>query len=692
MLSLETPIEQLHFVGPSKAAALERLQIFTIEDLLYHVPHRYNDYSLVTPIVAAKPGETVTIKAVIQHLKTFRTKTGKQIIQATLTDETGKIRANWFNQTYLLRVLQEGDEVSFSGAIHWFGSSIVLSNPQFEIISSKREGDTLHTGRIVAVYPETEGITSKWLRNRIHEVLREVDSLIHDELPPDILYKEQLLSLKEAMLAVHFPETLAQAQEGKKRLGFDELLFFQTRSKLQKKEWEETKKAHALTSSDSDLSSFYDHIPFILTQDQQNAMNAIRQDIEKKIPMNRLLIGDVGSGKTIVAAFAMYLSYVSGYSSLLMAPTQILAEQHFRTISQLLKPLGITVDLMTGSTKTLSQETIDIPQLFNSATQRIIVGTHALLSSKYDLGTVGLVVIDEQHRFGVKQRGILTEEQENGRMPHLLTMTATPIPRTLAKTLFGNVLLSFLNTMPNGRQKVKTWLVSNEKRKKGYDWIRSQITEQEGQVFIICPLIESSESMVTVKAVTEEFEQLKAIYPEFSIGLLHGRMKGQEKTSVLEQFRDKKHQILLATPVVEVGIDIPNATVIVIEAAERFGLGQLHQLRGRVGRGNKQSYCLLFTEAQETPQIERLKAMETIHNGPQLAELDLALRGPGDIFGTRQHGIPVLKVARLSDNALLEASGRVAETLLSIDPELVRFPILREKLKKATIEDNQMND
>lgn len=692
MLSLETPIEQLHFVGPSKAAALERLNIFTVEDLLYHVPHRYNDYSLVTPISAAKPGETVTIKAFIQSIKTFRTKTGKQIIQATIEDETGKLRVNWFNQTYLLRVLQEGDEVSFSGAIQWFGNTVVLSNPQFEIISSRKEGDTLHTGRIVAVYPETEGITSKWLRNRIHDVLKDIDLLVHDELTPEILKQEHLLPLKEAIMAVHFPESLQHAQEGKKRLGFDELLFFQTRSKQQKKQWEETKKAHGIARLHAEINSFYDHIPFELTQDQQNAIAAIRHDLEKTIPMNRLLIGDVGSGKTIVAAFAMYLSYLSGYSSILMAPTQILAEQHYRTISQLLQPLEITVDLMTGTTKTISQDTADMPQLFNSETQRLVVGTHALLSAKQNFGTVGLVVIDEQHRFGVKQRGILSQEQENGRMPHLLTMTATPIPRTLAKTLFGNVSLSFLNTMPNGRQKVKTWLVPNEKRKKGYDWIRSQIIEQNGQVFIICPLIESSESMVTVKAVTQEFEELQSIYPEFSIGLLHGRMKGHEKTSVLEQFRDKKHHILLATPVVEVGIDIPNATIIVIEAAERFGLGQLHQLRGRVGRGSKQSYCLLFTEAQEAPQLERLKAMETIHNGPELAELDLALRGPGDIFGTRQHGIPVLKVARLSDSDLLEASGRVAETLLTTDPELTRFPILREKLKKATIEDNQMND
>jgi ATP-dependent DNA helicase RecG len=436
---------------------------------------------------------------------------------------------------------------------------------------------------------------------------------------------------------------------------------------------------------------FFSHLPFELTEDQQTVIQEISADLSKTIPMNRLMVGDVGSGKTIVAAYALYATYLSGYSAVLMAPTQILAEQHHRTISELLRPMGITVDLMTGNTKTLPTKQAQHESLFDDRTHTIVVGTHALLANQDALGQVGLVVIDEQHRFGVKQRGMLTEPSKEGIMPHLLTMTATPIPRTIAKTLFGNLDISFLLTMPKGRQTIKTWLVPNERREKGYTWIDTQLSETGGQVFIICPLIESSETLTTVKAVNQEYEALQKIFPHRSIGLLHGRMKGAEKTEVLNNFSNKKHDILLATPVVEVGIDIPNATIILIEAAERFGLGQLHQLRGRVGRGKQQSYCLLYTESEEEGALTRLKAMESLHSGPQLAELDLHLRGAGDIFGTRQHGIPFLRVAQLTDGQLLDQTSTCADDILIRDPELTNFPLLRVKLKKVTI-DEQIQD
>lgn len=690
-VTLDTPVERLHLVGPSKAQALERLGIYTIEDLLFHIPHRYNDYSLVTPIASCQPGETVTIKATLQSIGTFRTKSGKQMISATITDDSGKLTVIWFNQRYLLTLFKEGDIISFSGSITWFGSKLVLSNPQFEILSRQGDQETLHTGRLVAVYPETEGITSKWLRNRIHSVLEQQHDLLVDELPDAVVKKESLLPLSDAVMAIHFPKTLEQATHAKKRIAFDEVLFYQVRAKLRKKEWETTHTSQSIRINSQQKQKFFSQIPFDLTDDQQTVIQELSDDLLKHIPMNRLMVGDVGSGKTIVAAYAMYATYISGYSAVLMAPTQILAEQHHKTISQLLAPLGISVDLMTGTTKTIPTQNPHHQSLFDETKQKIVVGTHALLANQDSLGQVAFVVIDEQHRFGVKQRGVLTEPTTHGTMPHLLTMTATPIPRTIAKTLFGNLDISFLLTLPKGRQLIKTWLVPNDRREKGYAWIETQMKETGGQVFVICPLIESSETLTTVKAVTKEYESLKKNFPHRSIGLLHGRMKGTEKTAVLTDFTNKKHDILLATPVVEVGIDIPNATIILIEAAERFGLGQLHQLRGRVGRSEKQSYCLLYTESEEEGALTRLKAMESLHSGPQLAELDLHLRGAGDIFGTKQHGIPLLRVAQLTDAELLDHTSACADDLLKLDPELMNFPLLREKLKKVTI-DEQIQD
>lgn len=685
-LTRSTPAQYVPLVGPTKAAKLKRLGIYTVEDFLYHIPHRYNDYSLVTPISKAQPGEIVTIRATVATISTFRTKNGKIIVQAVVFDDSGKITCTWFNQMYLLRIISAGDEISFSGSIQWFGNKIVLSNPTYEILSSQTEGDTLHTGRLVAVYHETEGITSKWLRNRIHALLKTLSSTIVDELPSHIKQQQQLMDLQTALNAVHFPESLDQAEQAKKRLAFDELFFYQIRAKIQKRDWETQNKAPILQCSTNDKAQFLAQLPFTLTPDQHSAMNQIDSDVSRSVPMNRLLIGDVGSGKTIVAALALYICYKSGYSAVFMAPTQILAEQHFQSIQRLLAPLEIEVDLITGTTKTITKDIAANQRLFSQSSPRLVVGTHALLSQQHLFHKLGLVVIDEQHRFGVKQRGLLTAETKTHHTPHLLTMTATPIPRTLAKTLFGNIDVSFLLTNPKGRQPIKTWLVPNEKREKGYAWIEKQIRETHGQAFIICPFIEASETMTSVKAVTKEYETLKQQFSRLSIGLLHGRMKPKEKTAVLTAFRDKQHHILLATPVVEVGIDIPNATIIVIEAAERFGLSQLHQLRGRVGRGEKQSYCLLYTEMEDERTLLRLKAMETIHNGPELAEVDLHLRGAGDVFGTRQHGIPLLKVASLLDNALLEATKAIASSVLDEDPDLTRFPLLRQMVKNSIIE------
>ena len=415
------------------------------------------------------------------------------------------------------------------------------------------------------------------------------------------------------------------------------------------------------------ITEFKQSLPFTLTSAQEKAITAMLEDMAEGKPMNRLLQGDVGSGKTVVAAVLVYITYLHGYQSVLMAPTEILAEQHFTTLKTLLDPLGVTLGLATGSKK------------INAGLNEfnLLVGTHAVITSKQQFKQLALVVIDEQQRFGVEQRGVLRSKGQN---PHLLTMTATPIPRTVALTLYGDLDVSYLNEMPKGRKPVKTWLVPPEKREGAYTWIRQELEQHASQAFIICPFIEESENMQTVKAAAKEYERLqKEIYPDLKLGLLHGKLKAKEKEKVLEEFRQKQYHILVATPVVEVGIDIPNATIIMIEAAERFGLAQLHQLRGRVGRGDKQSYCLLFTEGKSEQTIQRLKAMETMNLGSELAEYDLQLRGPGDVYGKKQSGAHFLKIASFSDITLIEQAKDEAQYIAQ---DLQSYPKLSEKIAK----------
>jgi ATP-dependent DNA helicase RecG len=451
--------------------------------------------------------------------------------------------------------------------------------------------------------------------------------------------------------------------KAKERLAFEELFFIQLTATHRKSLWKKERKGNIfhIASFAKDIQKLKESLPFTLTTAQEKAVADIFLDMQRSQPMNRLLEGDVGSGKTVVAALAMYMSYLNGYQSILMAPTEILAIQHHKTISKILEPFGLEIAIRTGSKKSEIKE----------KQPHIIIGTHAVLSHKVHLDTVGLVVIDEQQRFGVEQRSIL---RKKGVHPHVLSMTATPIPRTVALTLYGDLDLSFLDEMPKGRQIIKTWVVPEKKRDAGYRWIEKQLMETKSQAFIICPFIEESENMTTIKAATKEYERLKKqVFPKRKLGLLHGRMKEKEKHAVLVDFKNKKYDILVATPVVEVGIDIPNATIIVIEAAERFGLAQLHQLRGRVGRGDKQSYCLLFTDNPQATTKERLKALETMHNGAKLAEVDYKLRGPGEMYGISQHGRVKLKIASFGDSELMITTKKEAENLY---PHLAKYPLL----------------
>jgi ATP-dependent DNA helicase RecG len=654
------------------AARLEKLGIMTFQDFLFHLPARYEDYSLVSKIGNIQPGETVTIQGQVLEIKSNYLRGGrlKTMQRATVTDDTGSIILNWFNQPYLTRAIPTNATISASGKADLFGKKLMISNPEYEILQAG-DSQPLHTGRLIPVYPETKGVSSKWLRRQINTLLEENLDEIKEYLPEDIIKAQHFMGLQEAIREVHFPRSIETAERARERLAFDELLLMQLAAQKRRTAWKEQKigNAFAVDQHSGQLNTLIGSLPFQLTTAQERAVTDILQDLAQNKPMNRLLQGDVGSGKTIVAAIAMYEAHLNGYQSVLMAPTEILATQHYLSIAKLLEQFGVKVELVTG-TKKLSDQTFDI-----------LIGTHAVLSDKITFNKLGLIIIDEQQRFGVEQRGIIRQKGDN---PHLLTMTATPIPRTVALTMYGDLDLSYLNEMPHGRKKIKTWLVPPEKRNGAYDWIRKQITETDSQIFIICPFIEVSESMMTIKAASKEYELLKTeVFPDLKLGLLHGKLKGKEKDEVLKQFKAREFDILVATPVVEVGIDIPNATVIMIEASERFGLAQLHQLRGRVGRGDKQSYCLLFTDSLQAQNSQRLKGMETLYSGAELAELDLKLRGPGNLYGTAQHGVPTLKVASFSDTDMIQKAKHTADAIF---PDLGTYKALEEKVTEVTLQ------
>lgn len=696
-LTLSTPVQYVPRVGPARAKLLAKLGIETVRDLLYYIPFRYDDFSIVSPIAHVQPGETVTVGGTVTAFHNAFTKSGKKLQEVKITDESGSLDVIWFNQPFLVRVLPVGTQVRLAGKIDWFGHKLVMSSPSYEVTGlNPVSGESLHTGRLVPVYPETAGLTSKWLRGRIAFVLETAIKQITDPIPQSLQSDHHLLPLPRAIQSIHFPVTTEESQQARRRLAFDELFFLELRAWHERRTWEQSKKSYPLRVDQQKVSDLIGSLPFVLTADQHTAIEEILNDITKSYPMNRLLVGDVGAGKTVVAMIAMYVAHLNGLQSVLMAPTEILANQHYETVSALLAPFGIKVGIVTGSRKSqiTNPKTQTNPKSKNQKSKHlelgawslgfdILVGTHALLSKTITFNKLGLVVIDEQQRFGVVQRATLETMTKRGKTPHLLTMTATPIPRTIARTIMGNLDLSVLSTIPDGRKKIKTWVVPNEKREKSYPWIKAQIKETGGQVFVICPLIEESETLLTVKSAKAEYERLVSLFSGLTLGLLHGRMKPKEKNAVLDDFRRGSIQILVATPVVEVGIDIPNASIMIIEAAERFGLSQLHQLRGRVGRGQLQSYCLLFTEETNEQTLTRLKAMETTHSGPTLAEIDLKLRGPGELFGTRQHGIANLHIAHWTDAALIAETGSSVKKLVTQSPALDAFPLLREKLRES---------
>lgn len=643
------------------AKKLERLGLFTFQDLLYHFPSRYEDYSLISSINKLQEGEIVSVQGKIVSSKTIYTRSFKSMQKVVIDDGTGELLLVWFNQPFLTKSFIENEEFSFAGRIEKFSGKLAIFSPEYE----KSENDPVNTRRIVPIYPATTGVSSKWIRKQVHLLLQEALISLKDPLPPEVIERNDLFDLKNALEAIHFPLNYEEMTLARTRLSYDELFLLQLSALERKKHWREEKKGIPMEPFTKEIQEFLSSLPFTLTPSQTSSYKEVINDIGKKTPMNRLLQGDVGSGKTIIAAIAGYMTYLNKYQTVIMSPTEILAQQHFKTISGLLAPLNVKVGLLTSSHKLTEHDDLDI-----------VIGTHALVAKSTAFSRLGLVVIDEQQRFGVAQRGILREKGEN---PHLLTMTATPIPRTIALTLYGDLDVSYLTDMPKGRLAIKTWLVEPEKREGAYQWIQKEIDTHKIQVFFVFPFIEESESMQTVKAATKEFEILKKdIFPKATLGLLHGKMKPKDKDNVLQEFREGKFQILVSTPVVEVGIDIPQATIIVIEGAERFGLAQLHQLRGRVGRNDMQSYCLLFTESKSEQARTRLKAMETMSQGAALAEFDLKVRGAGELYGLRQSGRGLLKIASFSDSNLIQKARNDAAT---ISQSINNYPELLKKVK-----------
>lgn len=671
-MNLQTPVEEAGFQYKRYAPKLAKLNILKLEDLLYHIPFRYDDYRIISPINIIQPGETVTIQGTVESITNQYTRRHFVIQKGIVTDDTGTVECMWFNQPYIPKIIHAGDKISLAGKVDAKGIGHTIKVSEYEVL---KEGQApLHTGRLVPVYPSTTGLSIKWIRNRIAELIKQLGEY-EDYLPDEIRTKQDLPTLIETIKKIHFPENLDEADRARLRLSFDELLLSQLAAFTRRAEWEETTKSEPIHSAPhkEQITKLLEQLPFDLTGAQGRALDDIFEDFTKTKPMNRLLQGDVGSGKTVVAAIASYVAVLNGFQVAIMAPTEILATQHFETIHKLLTPFGIKIELFTGATKKSSND-------FD-----IAIGTHALIHKKVEFKNLGFVVIDEQQRFGVEQRALLRNKGTN---PHFLTMTATPIPRTVLLTIYGDLDVSYLLEMPKGRKIIKTWLAPESKRISAYEWIRKQLATldtngNKNQVFIICPFIEESENMQTVKAAKVEFERLQNdVFPEFKLGLLHGKQKSKEKDEVLEKFLHQKLDILVATPVVEVGIDIPTATIIVIEAAERFGLSQLHQLRGRVGRGEKESYCILFTESDSESTLARLKSLETSHNGAELAELDLKLRGAGDIYGTQQHGNSFLKIASFANVELLEKTKKEA---VAIFPKLSAYPRLQDKVKSTII-------
>ncbi|HEY6409344.1 MAG TPA: ATP-dependent DNA helicase RecG [Ktedonobacteraceae bacterium] len=719
MTLLSADVTAVPGVGATVAARLHNLSIRTVRDLLFYFPREHRDYSKLIKIASIPLNELTTTMGLIWEVKNVPTSGGRMRTIATISDETGKLNVSWFNQSYLLKQLKaaQGSYLVVTGVKQRFGNKIEFSVRSHEL---PEQGDLVNTGRLVPMYPLTEGLHAKTLRRFTKWVVDRYAAMIPDYLPAAIRSAGKLMPLPDAISHIHYPENETALLNARRRLGFDELFLIQLGMQERRSRWQqeapqgnaynidltkmfvdppasqtialehsnntqaagESKDAYnplntTLWSPVTTDRPFEATLPFRFTNAQRRVICEILADLAQSKPMCRLLQGDVGAGKTAVAAAALLTAVLNGYQGTIMAPTELLAEQHARSFSVMLEPFGIHTVLLTGSLKqrerTMGRAAIE------SGEAMVAIGTHALIQEDVSFKRLGLVIVDEQHRFGVEQRDIL---RQKGFHPHMLVMTATPIPRTLALTLYGDLDVSVIDQLPPGRQKIITRWRTGARRPEAYTTIAHQVAEGR-QAFIICPLIEESETLA-VKAATVEFERLsREVFPNLRLGLLHGAMKSADKDATMRRFRDGELDILVATSVIEVGIDIPNATVMVIEDADRFGLSQLHQFRGRVGRGNDQAYCYVLSADASLQAQERLHVFESTDDGFRLSEEDMRLRGPGDFIGVRQSGMPELRMADLSDTRLIELSRSLAAHLWQSDPYLRKpeHSPLRERMR-----------
>ena len=697
LMLLNSLIEENFRLTLWQKTALKKLGLKKINDLLFYFPSRYESFSQRKNIIDLIEGDKTTVYGQIADIKMEKTwKKRLSLCQAVVSDLTGTINAVWFHQPYIANILRVGDKIALSGKINRNKSGLYIANPTYEKINSYEalsEGSAL-----LAIYPETRGLSSRWLRFTIQKILR-TSQLPQDSIPEKILENYHLPSQKSALIFIHTPQKLSDAEAARKRFSFEEILFIQLARLWQRAEIE-SKHSFKLTIDKKKLDNFISIFPFELTSAQKKVVSHIIQDFRAKQPMSRLLEGDVGSGKTAVAVIASYLAVDNGYQVAYMAPTEILAQQHFQSFINYFSQLRLTtkIGLITSSecrkfpskidsTKATQISRAQLLKWVANGEIPILIGTHSLIQEKVKFKNLALVVIDEQHRFGTRQRAILVNEKSK-QIPHLLSMTATPIPRTLALTIYSDLDLSLLDEMPAGRQKIITKVIEPDERTAAYEHIRKEIKNGR-QAFVICPRIEEPDknklNALYVKAVKEEVKKLeKDIFPEFKVSMLHGKMLPKEKEKILNDFRNNKIQILVSTSVIEVGIDVPNATIIVIEGAERFGLAQLHQLRGRVMRSTFQSYCFVFTDSHSQKTKERLSALVNAKNGFELAEYDLQFRGPGELGGMRQWGVSDIGMEALKNIKMVEAARTESQKLLQEDPELKKYPLIRERLQNQT--------
>jgi len=661
-MELSSPVTDVKGVGDEVAKKLAVLGVRTVGELIDYLPRRYEDYSEVVAIRDTRPGP-VTIKAKVKQAKGRYVRRGMHLTEAVVSDDTGSMRLIWFNQPYRATGLKSGTEYYFSGLYELSYQHMQMTSPSAELVSDF----TVNTARIIPVYRETKGLTSKQIRKAVGNC-RGLIQQLPETLPAWLISEQKLLSRKEAILAMHFPDSSEQLAEAKRRLGFEEVFELSLASLLNKQEMA-ADESLAIPFDERLAQDFVKHLPFTLTDAQRKAVWQIYMDMQAEHPMNRLVEGDVGSGKTVVATMAAVMALREGYQVALMAPTELLARQHADTIYKLLTPLGMEneLTLLVGALTAVQKKKAH--DAIATGTANFLVGTNALIQEKVATPKLGLVIIDEQHRFGVEQRKSLMAKA--GHMPHLLSLTATPIPRSLALTLYGELDISILDAKPIGRQPIHTGIVSPNSVAPVYDDIRKEL-DAGRQMFVVCPLISES-SLLEANSAEKVYEQFrKKEFKKYRLGLLHGKMKADEKNAVMQQFVNRELDVLVSTTIIEVGVDVPNASVMMIESAERFGLAQLHQLRGRVGRGGHKAYCYLMMSDSTAPS-RRLRALESSDNGFRLAELDLELRGPGAIYGQTQHGALDLRVAKLTDVHLIAAARKAAGEFVESGEDLVKY-------------------